>query len=452
MNALANSDAVSPSHGDVRGDGLMQRTPKRPQDRFADTFILADAKEETRSNSNAADEADLGTGLQCEQRTLNARKRAGRSTEDSSHAGAAVIASDKPTELSVQTKRGVGKGDSTSARFSQTPCEELVATESPDAGHKKRAAILSQHGKNEQHTHIVGSVARKNGGFGALLAGPSALKENLLATSHALDEPSRKALSRRQSPVFEVSPKSEGRLRGAGSENQPRAGFKRGSASGSPNHTLEALLSRGKETQPGSHKSGASAATQPSACSVSQPAAAGPHTSAATAIREIAEGGVSEGVSQSVGEQILDSLKASMAQGDRQVLIRLQPPELGMVLVRFREQGERLDGTLQVDRTDTRREIEQALPEVVRSLQEAGIGIRRLDVTDADPSGQDLGGGQPQQDGSSGHRHAGQDRDHLWTSSTPWSAAAADFSVDSQQTPNIQGSTEMPRGRIDMFL
>jgi flagellar hook-length control protein FliK len=141
-----------------------------------------------------------------------------------------------------------------------------------------------------------------------------------------------------------------------------------------------------------------------------------------------------------------------MAQGDGQVLIRLQPPELGTVVVRFREQGERLDGTLQVERADTRREIEQALPEVVRSLQEAGIGIRRLDVTDGDPPGQDLGRGQPQQDRSSGHRDSGQDRDHLWTSSTPWSPAAADFSVDSQQTPDIQGSTEMPRGRIDMLL
>jgi flagellar hook-length control protein FliK len=141
-----------------------------------------------------------------------------------------------------------------------------------------------------------------------------------------------------------------------------------------------------------------------------------------------------------------------MAQGDGQVLIRLQPPELGTVVVRFREQGERLDGTLQVERADTRREIEQALPEVVRSLQEAGIGIRRLDVTDGDPPGQDLGRGQPQQDRSSGHRDSGQDRDHLWASSTPWSPAAADFSVDSQQTPDIQGSTEMPRGRIDMLL
>jgi flagellar hook-length control protein FliK len=141
-----------------------------------------------------------------------------------------------------------------------------------------------------------------------------------------------------------------------------------------------------------------------------------------------------------------------MAQGDRQVLIRLQPPELGTVLVRFREHGEGLDGTLKVDRTDTRREIEQALPEVVRSLQDAGVGIRRLDVTDSDSSGQDLGRGQSQQDGSSGHRDAGQDRDSLWTSFTPRSPAAADSSVDSRQVPDIQRATEMPRGRIDMLL
>ncbi|MCL5279179.1 MAG: flagellar hook-length control protein FliK [Planctomycetes bacterium] len=141
-----------------------------------------------------------------------------------------------------------------------------------------------------------------------------------------------------------------------------------------------------------------------------------------------------------------------MAQGDRQVLIRLQPPELGMVLVRFREQGQSLDGTLRVERTDTRREIERVLPEVVRSLQDAGIGLRRLDVTGNEAPEQDLGRGQPRQDGSAAQDDAGQDRDSPWTSSTPRPWASADALADSRRVQDVQNSITMPQGRINMLL
>ena len=451
MNTLVNSYAVSPSSGDVHGSGPMQWTPRMPQDRFADIPILADVTEETRSDSNADSEDDLDADVQRERDSLSARKR-DRATVESSHAATAAIASDTPTELPAQTGSGAGKDNSTSARFSKTACEESVTAESPGGEQKKKADLAGQHGKDGQHTQVVGGVARKNGGIETPVAGPSAPKGNRTTPPHILDAPSPKGLSRKQSPSLAASPKSEARLRGLGSENQPQAGPKRGSASGNLNPAMEALLSRGRETQPGGQKSGVSAPTGSSACFVSQPVAAGPHTVVGTAAYGSVDGGAGESVFQSVGDQILDSLKASMAQGDRQVLIRLQPPELGTILVRFREQGQGLDGTLQVDRTDTRREIEQALPEVVRSLQDAGIGIRRLDVTDSDSPGQDLGRGQSQQDGSSGHRDAGQDRDSLGTSFTPRSPVAANSSVDSRQGPDIQRATEMPRGRIDLLL
>jgi flagellar hook-length control protein FliK len=74
-----------------------------------------------------------------------------------------------------------------------------------------------------------------------------------------------------------------------------------------------------------------------------------------------------------VGEQILDSVQASMAQGDRQIAVRLQPPELGTVTVRLREQGDHLEGTVEVGQSDTRREIERALPEVIRGLRMRGF-------------------------------------------------------------------------------
>jgi flagellar hook-length control protein FliK len=424
MNVSVNSCAVSPSCGDVRGDELAQWTPKKPQGRFVDIPILADVQGQTRSDSKTADETDPGAAKPGEQDNPITRKRAGQSGSEDSPVGTAAMASDTPAESSVRTKEGIRKGDCTSARSSKTPCEQLMAAGFSETGRKKQAATSSPVGKNGQSTQTEDCVAGKDGEIGA----------------------------RRRIVPTESSTKSEGTLRGSGSENRMHAGSRRGGAFTSQGLTVEALLSEGRETQPGSHKSGASVPLPPSAGFVNQPAATGMHNSLGTAVLENANAGVNESASASVGEQILDSLKASMAQGDGQILIRLQPPELGMVLVRFREQEQGLDGTLRVDRTETRHEIAQALPDVLRSLQEAGIGIRRLEVTNGDSPGSDLGQGQLPQEGSSGRPDAGQDQGHLWAASTSWSSAAADFAAESQVMPDLPGSPAMPWGRIDMLL
>ena len=85
---------------------------------------------------------------------------------------------------------------------------------------------------------------------------------------------------------------------------------------------------------------------------------------------------------QDVSEQILGSMQASLARGDRQLLVRLDPPELGNVVVRFQERGDQVSGVLEVSRDETRLEVEQALPEELRSLQDAGLQVRRPEVTD----------------------------------------------------------------------
>ena len=88
----------------------------------------------------------------------------------------------------------------------------------------------------------------------------------------------------------------------------------------------------------------------------------------------------SANVSASVSEQIQESLRASLARPDLQITIRLNPPELGNVLIKFREQDSQITGVLEVNKSQTRAEIQQALPEIVRSLQELGVNIRRLEV------------------------------------------------------------------------
>ncbi len=79
-------------------------------------------------------------------------------------------------------------------------------------------------------------------------------------------------------------------------------------------------------------------------------------------------------------EQIRESIQNSLEQGRQQVVVKLHPPELGKVAIRFEEQNRQLTGLLEADRQQTRVEIQNALPQILRSLQQSGIQIKRIDV------------------------------------------------------------------------
>ncbi|MCH8118410.1 MAG: flagellar hook-length control protein FliK [Planctomycetes bacterium] len=87
-------------------------------------------------------------------------------------------------------------------------------------------------------------------------------------------------------------------------------------------------------------------------------------------------------VSADIGKQILESIHSSLSQKgqDQQITVRLNPPELGKVLIKFQEQDNQIIGLLEVSKTQTRIEIQQALPQIIRSLQDSGIQIKRLEV------------------------------------------------------------------------
>jgi flagellar hook-length control protein FliK len=83
-----------------------------------------------------------------------------------------------------------------------------------------------------------------------------------------------------------------------------------------------------------------------------------------------------------IGKQILESIQKPLSQEgqDQQITVRLNPPELGKVFIKFQEQDDQIIGLLEVSKTQTRIEIQQALPQIIRSLQDSGIQIKRLDV------------------------------------------------------------------------
>ncbi len=89
----------------------------------------------------------------------------------------------------------------------------------------------------------------------------------------------------------------------------------------------------------------------------------------------------------SISQQIAVSIEGSLRQGDTNLTIYLNPPELGKVLVRFQQQQDQITILLEASKPETRREIELTLPQIMRSLQDSGVQIRRLEVSA--PSGSD---------------------------------------------------------------
>jgi flagellar hook-length control protein FliK len=85
-------------------------------------------------------------------------------------------------------------------------------------------------------------------------------------------------------------------------------------------------------------------------------------------------------LSLNIRKQILESIQSSLSGGDRQISIRLNPPELGKVFMRFQEHDAQITGLLEVSQSQTRYQIEQALPQIIRDLQDSGIQVKRLDV------------------------------------------------------------------------
>jgi flagellar hook-length control protein FliK len=183
-----------------------------------------------------------------------------------------------------------------------------------------------------------------------------------------------------------------------------------------------------------------------------QPDVAAPRLPLEAPVHKAAEVGATANPLRSVGEQILDSVRASASPGDRQIVIRLQPPELGTVSVRLREQGDHLEGMIEVGKSDVRHEIERALPDVLRGLQEAGIPIRRFDVTSSDAVGSDLGRGLPQQDLGAGQQGSGQHREPFPSAHTAWSQETPRYSASSEEPASAGELSSVPPGRIDMLL
>lgn len=107
-----------------------------------------------------------------------------------------------------------------------------------------------------------------------------------------------------------------------------------------------------------------------------------------------------------VGWQIQESVTRFYSPGTQQIIIRLNPPDLGRVTIRFIEQRDGITGMLQVDKPQTRQEIQQALPEIVQNLQHSNVQIKKIEVVLNNQQQYTAGEQSGSQNGHSGQQNA----------------------------------------------
>jgi len=81
-----------------------------------------------------------------------------------------------------------------------------------------------------------------------------------------------------------------------------------------------------------------------------------------------------------LGRQIQESVAVFYRHGMRQIVIRLDPPELGRVTIKFIEHHNDITGILHVEKSQTKQEIQQILPELLLNLQSSDVSIKKLEV------------------------------------------------------------------------
>jgi len=167
---------------------------------------------------------------------------------------------------------------------------------------------------------------------------------------------------------------------------------------------------------------------QPGIWQVSQEGSAGPAKT---------EQSMPQNQTSNVAEQILESIGTNLQQnpGNHQITVRLNPPELGKVAISFRQEQDQVIGLLEVSKTQTRDEIQQALPDIIKTIQDAGVNLKRLEVQFTDQSQE-----QPFRDQQL-HDGPGQEQNNF--SHSPQSQGAAilsgaeDNSIDRASGPQL---------------
>jgi flagellar hook-length control protein FliK len=88
-------------------------------------------------------------------------------------------------------------------------------------------------------------------------------------------------------------------------------------------------------------------------------------------------------VSQAVmtpSEQIINKVQNTITGSTQQIQVTLNPAELGVVRITFRQQDGQIEGLMEIQNPQVRKDVEKALPQIAAALAQNGIQVRRMDI------------------------------------------------------------------------
>lgn len=88
--------------------------------------------------------------------------------------------------------------------------------------------------------------------------------------------------------------------------------------------------------------------------------------------------------SKDIGRQISDSISSAANNNTKQVTIRLNPPELGRVVIKISQQDSHINAVLEANRPETKEQLRQAFSQVSKNLADSGISLRQFEVRSAE--------------------------------------------------------------------
>jgi len=108
------------------------------------------------------------------------------------------------------------------------------------------------------------------------------------------------------------------------------------------------------------------------------------------------EKGGGEGMVPRPVEQLLSHIQANLTGPNQRITLTLTPPELGTIRITFQQQGQEVTGLLEVQKPEVRRDMEQAVGQLMTAMNQAGVQVRRIEVVNFTP-GQNGHSGYDQQ-------------------------------------------------------
>ncbi|HOK67341.1 MAG TPA: flagellar hook-length control protein FliK [Anaerohalosphaeraceae bacterium] len=83
----------------------------------------------------------------------------------------------------------------------------------------------------------------------------------------------------------------------------------------------------------------------------------------------------------SASQQVLRNIQNAVQNDIQSIQISLTPEGLGLVRIKFDKIGDEISGILEIQKEQTRQEIEKSLPNILASLENQGIQIRKIEIS-----------------------------------------------------------------------